>query len=111
MGRPGGGAAAEAVCERPGRHWSRARVSATPVAAPRRKRQNIKLTGEIPSPIKPPSGCACHPRCPYARDVCVAEDPPLYAYEGAQVACHGVVQGWVDVEADWGARTEAVPAT
>jgi dipeptide transport system ATP-binding protein len=111
LGRPVEITTSEAIFERPLHPYSRALLSATPVADPRRKRQNIKLTGEIPSPINPPSGCAFHPRCPYARDVCVAEDPPLYAYEGAQVACHGVVQGWVDVEADWGARTEAVPAT
>ncbi|MGX1305541.1 dipeptide transport system ATP-binding protein [Amorphus suaedae] len=109
LGRPVEITTSEAIFERPLHPYSRALLSATPVADPRRKRQNIKLTGEIPSPINPPSGCAFHPRCPYARDVCVAEDPPLYAYEGAQVACHGVVQGWVDVEADWGTRTE--PAT
>jgi len=111
LGRPVEITTSEAIFERPLHPYSRALLSATPVADPRRKRQNIKLTGEIPSPINPPSGCAFHPRCPYARDVCVAEDPPLYAYEGAQVACHGVVQGWVDVEADWGARTDAVPAS
>tara|TARA_R110002020_G_scaffold36894_23_gene110962 strand:- start:1354 stop:2382 length:1029 start_codon:yes stop_codon:yes gene_type:complete len=111
LGRPVEITTSEAIFERPLHPYSRALLSATPVADPRRKRQNIKLTGEIPSPINPPSGCAFHPRCPYARDVCVAEDPPLYAFQGAQVACHGVVQGWVDVEADWGVRADPVPAT
>ncbi|MGX1100019.1 dipeptide ABC transporter ATP-binding protein [Amorphus sp. MBR-141] len=109
LGRPVEITTSEAIFARPLHPYSRALLSATPVADPRRKRQNIKLTGEIPSPINPPSGCAFHPRCPYAREVCVAEDPPLYPYEGAQVACHGVVEGWVDVEAGWGTRTE--PAT
>jgi len=110
LGRPVEITTSEAIFQRPLHPYSRALLSATPVADPRRKRQNIKLTGEIPSPISPPSGCAFHPRCPYARDVCIAERPPLYDVEGAQVACHGIAQGWIDLDADWGASRDEVPA-
>jgi peptide/nickel transport system ATP-binding protein len=44
--------------------------------------------GEIPDPINPPSGCAYHPRCPLAEDICVKERPRLRALRGARVACH-----------------------
>lgn len=44
--------------------------------------------GEIPDPINPPSGCAFHPRCPIAKDVCRAERPLLREFGNARVACH-----------------------
>ena len=44
--------------------------------------------GEIPDPINPPSGCAYHPRCPLAQDICRAERPALRPLRGARVACH-----------------------
>ncbi len=47
------------------------------------------IAGELPSPLSPPSGCAFHPRCPKATDLCRAERPLLTAREdGALVACH-----------------------
>jgi oligopeptide/dipeptide ABC transporter ATP-binding protein len=47
------------------------------------------LTGDMPSPIDPPPGCAFHPRCPYAEDVCRRVVPPLLAGGGGHaVACH-----------------------
>ena len=45
-------------------------------------------TGEIPDPINPPSGCAYHPRCPLATDLCSAERPQMRLLRGAKVACH-----------------------
>ncbi|MFK7837596.1 MAG: ABC transporter ATP-binding protein [Sulfitobacter sp.] len=45
-------------------------------------------TGEIPDPINPPSGCAYHPRCPLATDVCKSERPVMRDLRGAKVACH-----------------------
>jgi oligopeptide/dipeptide ABC transporter ATP-binding protein len=46
------------------------------------------LPGDPPSPINPPAGCAFHPRCPHAHEVCKAAVPPLAAFEpGRDVAC------------------------
>jgi peptide/nickel transport system ATP-binding protein len=47
------------------------------------------ITGELPSPLAPPSGCAFHPRCPLASELCRKERPPLsLREEGSLVACH-----------------------
>lgn len=48
------------------------------------------VSGEVPSPINPPSGCAFHPRCPLANDRCRAEAPALLRADDALVACHAV---------------------
>jgi peptide/nickel transport system ATP-binding protein len=53
-------------------------------------RRREPVAGEVPSPLDPPSGCAFHPRCPFANDRCRAERPELRAHEGALVACHAV---------------------
>src|SRR5450631_4799669 len=55
------------------------------------------VAGEVPNPLNPPTGCAFHPRCPYALDRCRSERPELLPFEGAQVACHGVHEGWIPV--------------
>ena len=52
----------------------------------RARRQAI--TGELPSPYNPPSGCAFHARCPHASDLCAAERPALRPVDGRLVACH-----------------------
>ena len=54
-------------------------------------KQRILLEGEIPSPIHAPSGCAFHPRCPYATDICSKECPSLKEYSSKHyVACHNL---------------------
>jgi peptide/nickel transport system ATP-binding protein len=58
-------------------------------------RPRTPVAGEVPNPLDPPAGCAFHPRCPHARDKCRIERPPLAPFEGAEVACHGVHEGWV----------------
>jgi dipeptide transport system ATP-binding protein len=71
--------------------YTRALLASTPRidAAARQTRQ--VLTGELPSPLHPPSGCAFHQRCPFAVARCAAEVPALEALGGAQfVACHRV---------------------
>jgi len=56
-------------------------------------RQRKAVEGEIPNPIDPPTGCAFHPRCPFANDRCRAERPELLVAGEAQVACHAVEEG------------------
>ena len=56
--------------------------------APRRPR--AQLTGEVPSPLAPPTGCAFHPRCPFARERCACELPQPLRVGSAWVACHAV---------------------
>ena len=68
---------------------TRALLSAVPVPDPTAKRQRIILTGDVPSPINPPSGCRFHTRCPFAFDRCRVEEPTLRPVgEGHVSACH-----------------------
>ncbi len=78
------------VFENPKHPYTKALVSAIPVPDPEREkvRRRIILEGDPPSPMNPPSGCAFHPRCPYAEAVCKGEVPELEAAdEGREVAC------------------------
>ncbi|MBT9385195.1 dipeptide ABC transporter ATP-binding protein [Pseudooceanicola sp. CBS1P-1] len=68
--------------------YTRALLSATPVADPTRRGQRIRLEGDIPSPVAPPPGCAFHPRCPLATEVCRSTPPALREIGEAQVSCH-----------------------
>jgi oligopeptide transport system ATP-binding protein len=70
--------------------YTRALLSAVPIPDPalERERQRLVLSGEIPSPINPPSGCGFHPRCYERQDICSEEAPPLRDRGGHWVACH-----------------------
>jgi len=69
--------------------YTRALLSAVPVPDPTAKRQRIILTGDVPSPINPPSGCRFHTRCPFAFDRCRSEEPLLRPVGESHVsACH-----------------------
>jgi oligopeptide transport system ATP-binding protein len=77
--------------ENPLHPYTKALLSAVPIPDPvvEKKRERIILTGDVPSPINPPSGCHFHTRCPYVMDVC-REDEPAFADQGGghYVACH-----------------------
>jgi peptide/nickel transport system ATP-binding protein len=69
--------------------YTRALLSAVPVPDPTAKRDRIILTGDVPSPINPPSGCRFHTRCPYVFDRCRVEEPVLRDMaKGQKAACH-----------------------
>lgn len=64
-------------------------LDSTPQPDPnRRKEDRALLTGEIPSPINPPSGCRFHPRCPFAQEICKTQEPELKPCTGGMCACH-----------------------
>ncbi len=77
---------------RDARHpYTRALISAIPEPDPQRVRERIVLSGDVPSPINPPSGCPFHTRCPHATERCRSEAPTLREAPGSsghQVACH-----------------------
>ena len=73
--------------------YTQALLSAVPSTNPRLKKTRIKMEGEIPSPLNPPSGCVFHTRCPYAMPVCRQTFPQLIALEGRhKAACHFVME-------------------
>jgi oligopeptide transport system ATP-binding protein len=80
-----------ALYEEPLHPYTRALLSAVPIPDPdlEATRERTVLRGEVPSALKPPSGCVFHPRCPIAVDRCAADIPPLREIKpGHWAACH-----------------------
>jgi oligopeptide/dipeptide ABC transporter ATP-binding protein len=63
----------------PAHPYTRALLESVPIADPRRRRERVPVLGETPSALNPPSGCAFHPRCPFAVDACREQVPVLEA--------------------------------
>jgi dipeptide transport system ATP-binding protein len=92
LGKPVEQGPNEAVFNNPQHPYTQALLSATPQADVEGKRKRIKLTGELPSPIDPPSGCAFNPRCQYADQNCQTKEPTMELYNDSRVSCLAVEQ-------------------
>lgn len=77
---------AEELYKNPLHPYSKALLSAIPVPDPRAKDQRIILTGDVPSPVNPPTGCHFHPRCPSATPECKSQVPTLKSYGADHMA-------------------------
>jgi oligopeptide/dipeptide ABC transporter ATP-binding protein len=79
---------ARAIAQSPKHPYTKALFSAALPSHPDERREEVILTGEVPSPLRPPPGCRFHPRCPEAMTRCGQEEPRLTNVEGRLVACH-----------------------
>ena len=77
------------IYDTPNHPYTYALVSAIPVPNPEVRRERVVLGGDVPSAISIPSGCRFHPRCPYATEKCVREDPEFISVSTSHIAaCH-----------------------
>jgi len=77
------------IIDEPMHPYAKALIDAIPVPNPRVKIRKIPIKGEVPTPIHIPPGCRFHPRCPYAKDICKKEEPPLVKVgKDRFVMCH-----------------------
>lgn len=103
LGRPVEYGQSEEIFDDPQHPYTQALLAARPIADPvnraANKEKRIKLSGEIPSPLNPPTGCLFHPRCPLANTRCRTETPPILGHRSHRlnagtdeimVACHAV---------------------
>jgi oligopeptide/dipeptide ABC transporter ATP-binding protein len=79
---------ARVIAQHPRHPYTKALFSAALPSHPDERRDEIILSGEVPSPVNPPAGCRFHPRCPSVMDRCRTEAPVLDVSDGRRVACH-----------------------
>jgi len=69
--------------------YTKALISAIPEPEIEKRKERIILTGDVPSPVNPPTGCRFHPRCPYVKKICKVKEPLLRKINDEHwVACH-----------------------
>ncbi|UNM95761.1 ABC transporter ATP-binding protein [Ignatzschineria rhizosphaerae] len=90
-------ASKEAIFSEPMHPYTQALLSATPRLNPENKREKITLTGELPSPLNPPKGCAFHARCQHAFDKCRESQPEIKTYLDAKGLLHEVACFKLDI--------------
>ncbi len=81
----------EALFEKPLHPYSKALISASVLTLPEDEEQGVEkiiLSGEMPSPLNPPTGCRFHTRCPVVMDICAKVDPEVTTIGQQQVKCH-----------------------
>jgi oligopeptide/dipeptide ABC transporter ATP-binding protein len=77
------------LCDKPLHPYTKALFAASLPSHPDEEREEIVLSGEVPSALNPPSGCRFHPRCPFAMPRCSGQEPELVEVSaGHQVACY-----------------------
>ncbi|MCI7644662.1 MAG: dipeptide ABC transporter ATP-binding protein [Lentisphaeria bacterium] len=77
LGRVVESGAASEICASPHHPYTMALLSSIPALEQRQTKREVILSGDVPSPLNPPSGCHFHLRCPFAREICRREIPPL----------------------------------
>ena len=93
LGKPVEQGPSEVIFNNPKHPYTQALLSATPSTNISIKRQRIKLIGELPSPINPPTGCAFNPRCQHAHKSCKISEPIMETYGESQAACLALDEG------------------
>jgi dipeptide transport system ATP-binding protein len=88
LGRPAEQGSKTDVFSMPLHPYTRALMGSIPSVNKNMRRKRVRLTGEIPSPLNPPSGCAFHKRCVFMTEVCPEQKPELRRIGNRLVACH-----------------------
>jgi oligopeptide transport system ATP-binding protein len=79
---------AATIATRPRHPYTQALFAAALPSHPSEPREDLALSGEVPSPLNPPLACRFHPRCPHAMPRCSTEEPVLRETDGRRVSCH-----------------------
>lgn len=103
-------AAASELRRAPLHPYTVALFSAVPTVDPRRRRRRIVLSGDVPSPARPPGGCRFHPRCPLAEAACRDVDPPATLVDRHLVHCHVAARLLAESEGDGRRAAERLTA-
>ena len=88
LGRPVEQGPAKTIFAAARHPYTRALLASTPQVDPGKRTRRVPLTGELPSPLDPPPGCAFNTRCPHATERCTAERPEMRRIDDRMVACH-----------------------
>lgn len=78
---------AEQIFSRPRHPYTQALLASTPHLKAQNRTQRVILTGELPSPLSPPSGCVFHTRCPFATSLCAEKIPETEEFDGRLTSC------------------------